>query len=319
MDAEHLIFERTESRTAGPPAESLRPAAPRDRRLARRTAPLGRRSSSPPRPRSPPRRSCKRPEALLAEALSWIGPAIPDRDDRADLERCALLPPRWEATSRSRSTDRSSRTVMEGSVESLRPDGVPDEFERTDARINDTHRVRGHAAGSSIDREVVGNRTDWVVRFTVRRRTRRNTMRYTFSDGYLIAAPSRALIDRPSSNAATATRWSARTPFVTLLPSDNQINVSGFVWEHLGPTVGPLRLTRFGHARLRAGESARSHGRRKPTPPRDRVRRRPAHRRQLAWRRRIGLDVGLAGVRPRHEHAGTRLENAKQDGGATAR
>jgi hypothetical protein len=65
-------------------------------------------------------------------------------------------------------------------------------------------------------------------------------MRYTFVDGYLIAAPSRALIDlaiEQRGNAYTLTRSSA---FTALLPPDGHVNLSAFVWQHLGPTVGPL-------------------------------------------------------------------------------
>ena len=65
-------------------------------------------------------------------------------------------------------------------------------------------------------------------------------MRYTIVDGYLVAAPSRVLLDRAieqRGNGYTLTRSSA---FLDLLPRDGQINVSAAVWEHLGPTIGPL-------------------------------------------------------------------------------
>jgi hypothetical protein len=48
------------------------------------------------------------------------------------------------------------------------------------------------------------------------------------------------LIDRAIEQRGNGYTLIRSTAFVALLPSDNQINVSAFVWEHLGPTVGPL-------------------------------------------------------------------------------
>jgi len=92
-----------------------------------------------------------------------------------------------------------------------------------------------------LESEVVGNRTDWTVRFTGSQDVPgAGSMRYTIVDGYLIAAPSRALIDlaiQQRGNGYTLTRSAA---FTALLPADGNINVSAFGWEHAGPTLGPL-------------------------------------------------------------------------------
>ena len=65
-------------------------------------------------------------------------------------------------------------------------------------------------------------------------------MHYTFADGYLVAAPSRVLIDRAIEQRANGYTLSRSAPFTALLPTDGHVNVSAFLWEHLGPTIGPL-------------------------------------------------------------------------------
>ena len=63
---------------------------------------------------------------------------------------------------------------------------------------------------------------------------------YTFADGYLIAAPSRALI--ASALEAKATHLSiAHAPgFLSLAPRDHFANFSAVLYENLGPAVAPL-------------------------------------------------------------------------------
>jgi hypothetical protein len=65
-------------------------------------------------------------------------------------------------------------------------------------------------------------------------------MRYTFADGYLIAAPSKVLIDRAIEQRGNGYILSRSPQFAALLPTDGHVNVSAFIWEHLGPTIGPL-------------------------------------------------------------------------------
>jgi hypothetical protein len=65
-------------------------------------------------------------------------------------------------------------------------------------------------------------------------------MRYTIVDGYLIAAPSRVLIDRAIEQRGNGYTLARSSAFAALLPTDGHVNLSGFVWQHLGPTVGPL-------------------------------------------------------------------------------
>ena len=63
---------------------------------------------------------------------------------------------------------------------------------------------------------------------------------YTFSNGYLIAAPTRALLLR-ALQSKTNGAGIARTPsFTSLIPRDHYANFSAVVYQNLGTTLAPL-------------------------------------------------------------------------------
>ena len=182
----------------------------------------------------------KRPEALLAEALTWIGPEVQNDESGNDLETLQAL---------AATMGGDVAIALDGPVlpipswkvviEVNDPAGFQTEFVALTERMNERIAAAGHEGRLVVESENVGNRTDWVVRFTGPD-AQGNAMRYTFVDGYLIAAPSRALIDlaiEQRGNTYTLTRSSA---FTALLPTDGHVNVSAFLWEHMGPTVEPL-------------------------------------------------------------------------------
>ncbi|HUI55201.1 MAG TPA: FecR domain-containing protein [Bryobacteraceae bacterium] len=63
---------------------------------------------------------------------------------------------------------------------------------------------------------------------------------YTFDDGYLIAAPTRALVTRAlqMKTAGTSIRHSAE--FIELTPRDHHLNFSVVIFENIGNTLAPL-------------------------------------------------------------------------------
>jgi hypothetical protein len=63
---------------------------------------------------------------------------------------------------------------------------------------------------------------------------------YTFDDGYLVAAPSRALLLK-ALQAKTTGAGVARAPaFQAMLPRDRFANFSGVIYQNLGTTLAPL-------------------------------------------------------------------------------
>jgi len=242
LDADYFIAERTE----GPDGATLHAEVSFDqtrRGIAgwlEAPAPMGAAEFISPDAAVGAAAIVKRPEALLAEALTWIGPEVPNLETGSDLASLQAL----AATMGGDVAIALDGPVLpipswKVAIEVYDPAGFQTEFVNLTSRINDRIASEGHDGRIVVESEVVGNRTDWVVRFTGSE-AQGNTVRYTFFDGYLIAAPNRALIDlaiEQRGNGYTLTRSSA---FTALLASDGHVNLSAFVWEHMGPTLGPL-------------------------------------------------------------------------------
>lgn len=63
---------------------------------------------------------------------------------------------------------------------------------------------------------------------------------YTFADGYMIMAPSRALLLAALQTHANGTSLAHSPSFRALLPSDNEANFSGMLYQNLSPILKPL-------------------------------------------------------------------------------
>src|SRR6266849_6263717 len=63
---------------------------------------------------------------------------------------------------------------------------------------------------------------------------------YTFADGYMIVAPSRALLLDALATHANGTSLARSASFHALLPSDNQANFSAMIYQNLSPILPPL-------------------------------------------------------------------------------
>jgi hypothetical protein len=63
---------------------------------------------------------------------------------------------------------------------------------------------------------------------------------YTFADGYMIVAPSRALLMAALETHANGTSLARSASFRALLPNDNQANFSAMLYQNLGPILKPL-------------------------------------------------------------------------------
>lgn len=63
---------------------------------------------------------------------------------------------------------------------------------------------------------------------------------YTFADGYMIMAPSRALLLAALQTHASGTSLARSASFRALFPSDNQANFSAMIYQNLSPILKPL-------------------------------------------------------------------------------
>ncbi|HEX2255028.1 MAG TPA: FecR domain-containing protein [Thermoanaerobaculia bacterium] len=66
------------------------------------------------------------------------------------------------------------------------------------------------------------------------------TLHYLYADGYLVAAPSRALLERTLQQRAAGSRLTASPRFRELLPRDARADFSALLFQDLGPVLAPL-------------------------------------------------------------------------------
>jgi hypothetical protein len=65
-------------------------------------------------------------------------------------------------------------------------------------------------------------------------------LHYVFDGGYLVAGPSRGLLDRALQNREAGIRLTDSRTFIDMLPRDGEINFSGVVYQNMSPILGPL-------------------------------------------------------------------------------
>lgn len=73
---------------------------------------------------------------------------------------------------------------------------------------------------------------------------------YTYTDGYLIAGPSSALVTKALSIRDSGTTFARTDRFASLLPPDSQTNFSALVYHNLGPLASPILSQLQGNAAL---------------------------------------------------------------------
>ncbi len=95
--------------------------------------------------------------------------------------------------------------------------------------------------GLTLDQTQVGGRTFYTIQSQSAGVTAVTTeYDYTFDDGYMIVAPSRALLVAALEIHANGTSLARSASFRALLPSDNQANFSGMIYQNLSPILKPL-------------------------------------------------------------------------------
>jgi hypothetical protein len=80
---------------------------------------------------------------------------------------------------------------------------------------------------------------------------------YTFVDGYLIAAPSRALLTRAIEAKTSRISLLHSSQFTSLAPRDHYANFSAVVYQNLAPTVAPIAGLLSGFIPKGAGDQSR--------------------------------------------------------------
>lgn len=112
------------------------------------------------------------------------------------------------------------------------------------ARLAQEARIR-EDAGSTDDGEFALTSEDVGGRTFYRLSTPAGgiAVHYTYDDAYLVAAPSRALLEKALTARSTGANLPAAERFRRLLPADGYVNFSAVVFQDLGSQLAPLTRT----------------------------------------------------------------------------
>ena len=93
--------------------------------------------------------------------------------------------------------------------------------------------------GMTLTEDEAGGRTWYTLRCTEQQGSPFE-VHYTYLDGYLVAGPSRALVERALLLRDSETTLVTSAAFRELLPADVEVNFSALVFHNLGPALGPV-------------------------------------------------------------------------------
>jgi hypothetical protein len=122
----------------------------------------------------------------------------------------------------------------------------PARFEATVQKVAEAYKLR-------TSQETDDGRTYYMIAAAVPNPL--TEAHYTFADGYLVAAPTRALVARALQVKAAGTSIARSAKFLSMEPRDGHVNFSAVVYQDLGTTLAPLAglLSAFGGAGVPSG------------------------------------------------------------------
>jgi hypothetical protein len=95
-----------------------------------------------------------------------------------------------------------------------------------------------NAPGVTLEQQQIGGRTFYTIHLLGPGLA--TECDYTFADGYMLLAPSRALLLAALNTHSDGSSLARSASFRSLLPSDNQANFSGMLYQNLSPILKPL-------------------------------------------------------------------------------
>ena len=107
-------------------------------------------------------------------------------------------------------------------------------FERAIEKLNQFAALHGKGR-LSIESAAAGDRTFYSIRSDVGLE-----VHYTYANGYLVAAPSRALLEQSLNNRDAGNTLVRSSRFMSSLPQDGNTNFSAIFYHDLAPLMGPL-------------------------------------------------------------------------------
>ncbi|HVG07223.1 MAG TPA: FecR domain-containing protein [Thermoanaerobaculia bacterium] len=117
-------------------------------------------------------------------------------------------------------------------VEVYDPARLQQTLEKMVQHVNDELRKEGNP-GMTMQQEEVGGRTF----YSIQSKQPKVGFDYTFEDGYLVASPTRALLERSLQQRESGVSLASHPKFRDLLGQDGQVNVSAFFYQNLQPVL----------------------------------------------------------------------------------
>ncbi|MGZ4897538.1 MAG: FecR domain-containing protein [Candidatus Angelobacter sp.] len=102
--------------------------------------------------------------------------------------------------------------------------------------VND--HVKGEHPGLALDQGTASGLTFYTIRSTDATKPFEAT--YTFTDGYMIVGPSRALVMNAIAIHQNGNSLARSADFLALLPQDEQADVSAVLYQNLAPVIQPI-------------------------------------------------------------------------------
>ena len=112
---------------------------------------------------------------------------------------------------------------------------LQDAFERAVSKVNEFSSL--HGKGSlAVEKIVAGERTYYLLKTSAGG----PEVHYVFTNGYLVAAPSKALVDQALSNRDSGTSLVRSSRFMNALPQDGNTNFSAIFYHDLAAIMSPF-------------------------------------------------------------------------------
>ena len=108
-------------------------------------------------------------------------------------------------------------------------------FERMIEKLNQFSALHGKGK-LTIENAAAGDRTYYAIRSS----DAGLEVHYTYANGYLVAAPSRALLEQSIANRDAGNTLVRSSRFKSGLPRDGNTNFSAIFYHDLAPLMGPL-------------------------------------------------------------------------------
>ncbi|MGC2238402.1 MAG: FecR domain-containing protein [Pyrinomonadaceae bacterium] len=119
-------------------------------------------------------------------------------------------------------------------------------FERAIEKLNQFSMLHGKGK-LSLENTTVGDRTYYSIKSD-----KGAEVHYTYANGYLVVAPSRALLEQSIANRDAGNTLVRSSRFMSALPQDGNTNFSALLYHDLAPLMQPLaeRMKNAGGAEL---------------------------------------------------------------------